>query len=288
MDAAELLKKVRKIEIKSRGLTRQIFSGEYQSAFKGRGMAFSEVREYIPGDDIRSIDWNVTARFQTPYVKVFEEERELTVMLLVDISASNDFGTFRQLKREWISELCAVLAFSALSNNDKTGVIFFSDKIEKFIPPKKGRSHVLRIIREILTTHNTSTGTDINYPLSFLSRAIKKRCTAFLISDFLCPVNYLDNMKIARSKHDLICLRIKDPAELHLPEMGMVPFLDAESGRVFWADTSSREFRKQYHVHVGEHEKKYQDVCTKCGVDNADINLKKGYIKPLIKLFERR
>ncbi len=288
MDASELLKKVRKIEIKTRGLTRQIFSGEYHSAFKGRGMAFSEVREYIPGDDVRSIDWNVTARLNTPFVKVFEEERELTVMLLVDISASNLFGTRIQLKRDWISEICAVLAFSAISNNDKTGVIFFSDKVEKFIPPKKGRSHVLRIIREILSVERTSAGTDINAPLTFLSRAIKKRCTAFLISDFISPLNFQDNLKIARNKHDVVCLRVVDPAEEVFPDIGLIPVLDAESGRVQWVDTHASEFRKKFAAKTKEHEKKLTELCNRCGVDIAHIRTSEGYVKPLIQLFESR
>jgi uncharacterized protein (DUF58 family) len=288
MEAGELLKKVRKIEIKTRGLTRQIFSGEYQSAFKGRGMAFSEVREYVPGDDIRSIDWNVTARFNSPYVKVFEEERELTIMLLVDVSASNHFGTHEQLKKEWISEICAVLAFSALSNNDKTGVIFFSDKVEKFIPPKKGRSHVLRIIREILTFHRESSGTDLNVPLTFLSRAIKKRCTAFLISDFIAPFNFTDALKIARNKHDLVCLKITDPAEELLPDLGIIPLYDEESGKTYWVDTHAKSFRKAFTRSVHEDVKILQDICSRLGVDLAMINTRDGYIRPLIQLFEKR
>ncbi|MCX8081206.1 MAG: DUF58 domain-containing protein [Bacteroidia bacterium] len=288
MEASELLKKVRKIEIKTRGLTRQIFSGEYQSAFKGRGMAFSEVREYIPGDDIRSIDWNVTARFNNPFVKVFEEERELTVMLLVDVSASTLFGTKGQLKKEWISEICALLSFSALSNNDKTGVIFFSDKIEKFIPPKKGRSHVLRIIREILTTERSSSGTDLNVALTFLSRAIKKRCTAFVLSDFISPLNFHDSLKIARGKHDVVCLRVVDPAEENFPDVGMVPLMDAESGKIIWADTHASEFRKKFHAKSIEQEKKLSELCSKCGVDLVHIRTHEGYVKPLIRLFESR
>ena len=231
METNELLKKVRKIEIKTRGLSSQIFSGEYHSAYKGRGMAFSEVREYIHGDDIRSIDWNVTARFNHPYIKIFEEERELTVMLLVDISASGKFGTRLQSKHELITELCAVLSFSAIANNDKTGVIFFSNKIEKFIPPKKGKSHILRIIRELINIEPTGNGTDLSGALRYFTNVIKKRSIAFLISDFI-TTGYDDALKIASKKHDLAAIRIYDQREVEMPDIGLVRFMDAETGRV--------------------------------------------------------
>ena len=229
METKELLKKVKKIEIKSRGLSSQIFSGEYHSAFKGSGMAFSEVREYLPGDPVRIIDWNVTARLNKPYVKIFEEERELTVMLLVDMSASKDFGTRSQLKQEVVTELCAVLAFAAIQNNDKIGVIFFSDKIEKFIPPKKGKSHILRIIRELIDFKPTSSGTDIKLALEYFTSSIKKRCTAFLLSDFI-DVDFERALRLANKKHDLVALQIYDETEKQIPNIGMVPFRDSESG----------------------------------------------------------
>jgi len=231
METAELLKKVRKIEIKTRGLSSQIFSGEYHSAFKGRGMAFSEVREYIPGDDIRTIDWNVTARFNTPYVKVFEEERELNVVLLVDVSASGNFGTQKQIKQELITELCAVIAFSASTNNDKIGVIFFSDKIEKFIPPKKGKTHILRIIRELLNFEPQNKGTNITQAFKFLTNAIKKRSIAFVISDFI-DTNFDDAVKIANKKHDVVALRIYDKAETEIPKIGLIKLKDNETGKI--------------------------------------------------------
>jgi uncharacterized protein (DUF58 family) len=245
VETTELLKKVRKIEIKTRGLSNQIFSGEYHSAFKGRGMAFSEVREYMPGDDIRNIDWNVTARFNHPFVKIFEEERELTVMLLVDISASGDYGTRRQFKRELITELCAVLSFSAIQNNDKIGVIFFSDKIEKFIPPKKGKSHILRIIRELIDFKPSSSGTDIGGALRYFTNMIKKRSISFLISDFQ-TAGYDDALKIAARKHDLVAIRIYDHRESELPDIGLIRMQDAETGSLLWVDSSSKTTREQY------------------------------------------
>ena len=241
----ELLKKVRKIEIKSKGLSNQIFSGEYHSAFKGRGMAFSEVREYQLGDEIRSIDWNVTARFNSPFVKVFEEEREMTVMLLVDMSASKGFGTKKQLKQDLVTELCAVLAFSAIQNNDKVGVIFFSDQVEKFIPPKKGKSHILMIIRELINFTPEHKGTDIKEALRYFTLAIKRRCTAFLISDFLSK-GFEDELKIANRKHDLIALQIYDERETEMPNVGLVQFEDAETGQVRWFDTSKEKNRISY------------------------------------------
>jgi len=248
METTELLKKVRKIEIKTRGLSRQIFSGEYHSAFKGRGMAFSEVREYTPGDDVRAIDWNVTARFNSPFIKVFEEERELSVVLVVDVSASGLFGTQKQYKKDLITELCAVVAFSASQNNDKIGVIFFSDKIEKFIPPKKGKSHVLRIIRELIDFVPESKGTNIEVALKYLTNVVKKRSTVFLVSDFYAPSNYTDALKIANKKHDLIAAKINDKTEQHIPEVGLIKFKDSETGKIMWMDTSSKEFQKNFKI----------------------------------------
>ncbi len=288
METSELLKKVRKIEIKTRGLSSQIFSGEYHSAFKGRGMAFSEVREYTPGDDVRTIDWNVTARFNTPFVKVFEEERELSVMLLVDISASGLFGTNKQLKKELITELCAVIAFSASTNNDKIGVIFFSDKIEKFIPPKKGKSHVLRIIRELIEFKPEKTGTDIELPLKYLTNVIKKRSIAFLISDFCANNNYKDALKIANKKHDIVGLRIIDKSEQHIPEIGLIKFKDNESGKTMWVDSSSKVFQKEFKTLQLKMEAELKDTFSRSGVDTANIYTGESYIKPLMNLFKKR
>jgi len=288
METADLLKKVRKIEIKTRGLSRQIFSGEYHSAFKGRGMAFSEVREYTPGDDVRTIDWNVTARFNSPYVKVFEEERELSVVLLVDVSASGAFGTHKQYKKDLITELSAVVAFSATTNNDKIGVIFFSDKIEKFIPPKKGKSHVLRIIRELIDFEAESKGTDLGLALKYLTNVIKKRSTVFLLSDFYAKDNYTDALKIANKKHDLIAIKINDKTELEIPKVGLIKLSDNETGNICWADTSSKEFQKQFKMNVLKREQNMKDRFNKCGVDYCDIYTHEGYIKPLMNLFKRR
>jgi uncharacterized protein (DUF58 family) len=288
METSELLKKVRKIEIKTRGLSSQIFSGEYHSAFKGRGMAFSEVREYIPGDDIRTIDWNVTARFNTPYVKVFEEERELSVVLMVDVSGSSAFGTQKQYKQDLITELCAVVAFSASQNNDKIGVIFFSDKIEKYIPPKKGKSHILRIIRELIEFKPANTKTDLQVALRFLTNAIKKRSIVFLMTDFFAPQNYSDALKIANKKHDLVALRVVDKAELSLPEVGMLRMKDNETGAVKWIDSSDRHFRRQFAVNVGKFEDNLKDMFNRSGVDTATIHTHEGYIRPLMNLFKKR
>lgn len=288
MDTAELLKKVRKIEIKSRGLSNQIFSGEYHSAFKGRGMAFSEVREYMPGDDIRTIDWNVTARFNHPYIKVFEEEREMMVMLLVDVSASENFGTQKQLKKDLITELCAVLAFSAIQNNDKIGVIFFSDKIEKYIPPKKGKGHILLIIRELIEFKPQHKKTDITLALKFFTNVIKKRCTAFVISDFMDEKDFSDAIKIAGKKHDTIALRIYDKHENELPKLGMVKFYDAESGELKWVDTNNSELRKNYFVQGKKREEKLVNTFNKSGIDVAHINTQETYTKPLMNLFKKR
>ncbi|MFO7924207.1 MAG: DUF58 domain-containing protein [Bacteroidales bacterium] len=300
MEAKELLKKVRKIEIKSRGLSRDIFAGRYHSAFKGRGMAFSEVREYQPGDDIRSIDWNVTARFNHPYVKVFEEERELTVMLLVDSSGSRDFGTRGMQKKNLITEIAAVLSFSAIQNNDKTGVIFFSDRVEKFIPPKKGRKHILHIIRELIDFSPGHRRTDLCEPLRFLTNAIKKRSTVFLISDFLQYPSLDHNqqgngyssmeetLKIAARKHDLAAVRIYDHRETELSPVGMLRVKDAETGEMRWIDTLSGRVRHQYSHWWEDHDKMLNRMFMKTGIDSVSISTGEDYVKPLIKLFKRR
>ena len=288
METSELLKKVRKIEIKTRGLSSQIFSGEYHSAFKGRGMAFSEVREYTPGDDVRTIDWNVTARFNSPFVKIFEEERELSVVMLVDVSASKNFGTSKQFKQEMVTEICAVIAFSASQNNDKVGVIFFSDKIEKFIPPKKGKSHILRIIRELIEFKPQNTGTDIEVALKYMTNVIKKRSIVFLISDFLARPNYRDALKIANKKNDLVALRIIDKAETELPAIGFLKLKDNESGNTFWVDTSNKTFRKKFIANHLRFEDELRDLFTRSGIDAARIYTHEGYIKPLMNLFKNR
>ena len=294
MDASELLKRVRKIEIKTRGLSRQIFAGEYHSAFKGRGMAFSEVREYQYGDDIRSIDWNVTARFNQPYIKVFEEERELTVMLLIDVSGSRMFGTTNKLKKNLITEISAVLAFSAIQNNDKIGVIFFSDKVEKFIPPKKGRSHILHIIRELISLKPSSEGTNISEALRYLTNAIKKRCTAFVLSDFMdfkestVEPNFINALNIASNKHDLVSLRVFDPREQQLPSMGLVNFKDAETGQYAWIDTASSVVRKKYSEWWQQTERALKQTFSRTKVDSVAIATNEDYVKPLIKLFKLR
>lgn len=287
METSELLKKVRKIEIKTRGLSSQVFSGEYHSAFKGRGMAFSEVREYIHGDDIRSIDWNVTARFNHPYIKVFEEERELTVMLLVDVSASGKFGTKLQSKHELITELCAVLSFSAIANNDKTGVIFFSDKIEKFIPPKKGRSHILRIIRELINIEPSGNGTDLAGALRYFTNVIKKRSIAFLISDFI-TTGYDDALKIASKKHDLAAIRIYDQREMEMPDMGLVRFMDAESGKIVMMDSANDSLRRDYNLWWKQNERMTTDRLNRSGVDFTTLRTDQPYVQPLLSLFKKR
>lgn len=288
METAELLKKVRKIEIKTKGLSNQIFSGEYHSAFKGRGMAFSEVREYTPGDDVRTIDWNVTARLRTPYVKVFEEERELSVMILVDVSASGQFGTHNQFKQDLITELCAVIAFSASQNNDKIGVIFFSDKIEKIIPPKKGKSHILRIIRELINIEPTNKGTNIELALKYLTNTIKKKSISFLVSDFRDSNSYTDALKIANRKHDVVALRINDMHENKLPDIGLIKLKDNETGKIMWVDTNDKSFKKQFEINHLKFEAQLKDTFTKSGVDFTTINTHEGYIKPLMTLFKKR
>jgi uncharacterized protein (DUF58 family) len=288
METAELLKKVRKIEIKTKGLSNQIFSGEYHSAFKGRGMAFSEVREYTPGDDVRTIDWNVTARLRTPYVKVFEEERELNVMILVDVSASGKFGTQKQFKKDLITELCAVIAFSASQNNDKIGVIFFSDKIEKFIPPKKGKSHILRIIRELVDIEPEQTGTNIELALKYLTNVIKKKSISFLISDFKSQTSFSDALKIANRKHDVVALRINDIHEEKLPDIGLIKLKDNETGKTIWINSSDKKFQKQFEINRLKFDHTLKEVFNKSGVDFTVINTNDGYVKPLINLFKKR
>ena len=287
METTELLKKVRKIEIRSRGLTRQIFAGEYHSAFRGRGMAFSEVREYQFGDDIRSIDWNVTARFGHPYVKIFEEERELTVMLLVDVSRSGDFGTVSGTKREMMTEIAAVLAYSVIANNDKVGLILFSDKVEKFIPPKKGRGHMLRIVREMLSFEPQSSGTSLSEPLRFLTNVIRKRCTAFILSDFMAPP-FVEALRIASGKHDLVALNISDRREKEIPDVGFIRVADPETGTENWTDTSSARIRKGYAERWRLHYEAVSSAFISCGVDAATVSTGDDYIKPLISLFKHR
>ena len=284
---SEIIKRVRKIEIKARGLSRQLFSGEWHSAFKGRGMAFSEVREYQYGDDVRSIDWNVTARLNHPYVKVFEEERELTVMLLVDVSGSNRFGTRRQFKEELVAEVAATLAFSAIQNNDKVGVILFSDHIEKFIPPKKGSSHILRIIRELITFRPVSNGTDISEALQFFSNVIKRRCTAFILSDFY-DEGYSDALKIAAGKHDVVAVRIADASEESLPNLGLVKFYDPETGETRWVDTADSAVRSDFASRYAGHVAATEALLTKYGIDSATLYTGQDYVKELKRLFEKR
>lgn len=288
MEATELFKKVRKIEIKTRGLTNHIFSGQYHSAFKGRGMTFSEVREYQYGDDVRNIDWNVTARFHRPFVKIFEEEREMTVMLLIDVSSSNDFGSSEATKRDITAEIAAVLAFSAIQNNDKVGVIFFSDRVEKFIPPKKGSSHILRIIREIVSFKPQYNGTDIGEGLKFLTSAIKKRTTAFLISDFMTSKSFEQEMRIAAKKHDLISLRITDKRELILPKIGLLKFRDNETNKEFWVDTSTSSWNEAYQKYVHNETQRLNKIFANNGIDNTLIYTDEDYVKPLMQLFKRR
>jgi uncharacterized protein (DUF58 family) len=287
METNELLSRVRKIEIKTRGLSRHIFAGEYHSAFKGRGMAFSEVREYQYGDDIRNIDWNVTARFNHPFIKVFEEERELTVMLLIDVSGSGEFGSQSRLKASLITEIAAVLSFSAIQNNDKVGVIMFSDKIEKFILPKKGRKHILAIIRELIDYKPSSRRTNLTMPLRFLVNAIKKRSIAFLITDFL-DENFEDALKIAGRKHDLVSLWVYDIREKELPGMGMMKVKDAETGELAWIDTGSRYFRNAYREASRKKQEETAELLKKSGVDFVTIAAHEDYVRPLMKLFNLR
>ena len=288
MDTKELLKKVRKIEIKSRGLSQNIFAGEYHSAFKGRGMMFSEVREYQYGDDIRDIDWNVTARHNKPYVKVYEEERELTVMLLIDVSGSRNFGANGQLKKEMMAEISATLAFSSIQNNDKVGVIFFSDKIEKFIPPQKGRKHILLIIREIINFIPDNRATDVDCALRFLNDAIKKRCAAFLISDFINAGDYQKSMSIANKKHDLTAIQVYDKRDSKMPDVGLIRVKDSETDLDCWIDTSSKRLRQIYDKAWYDQQQKLNMIVARCGVDIASIATDEDYVKSLLGLFKKR
>ena len=288
METSELLKKVRRIEIKTRGLSRNIFAGQYHSAFKGRGMAFSEVREYQYGDDIRDIDWNVTARYVRPYVKVFEEERELTVMLLIDVSGSRDFGSVNVMKKEVITEIAATLAFSAIQNNDKIGVVFFSDKIEKFIPPQKGKKHILYIIRELIDFKPQDTKTDIGQVLKFLTNAIKKRCTTFLISDFIDKDGFKDALTIANRKHDVVAIQVYDRRETELPSVGLMKIKDAETGAERWIDSSSARVREAYKEWWNRRQTIMSDSFKKCRVDSVSIRTEDDYVKALIALFDKR
>ena len=289
MDSTELLKKVRKIEIKTKGLSQNIFAGEYHSAFKGRGMTFSEVREYQYGDDIRDIDWNVTARHNRPYVKVFEEERELTVMLMVDVSGSKDFGAVGEVKREFMAEIAATIAFSAIQNNDKVGVVFFSDKIEKFIPPKKGKKHILLVIRELLDFQPENRGTDINMAMEFLTSAIKKRCTTFVISDFIDDTHdYYKSMSIANNKHDVIALQVYDKREAELPDVGLMRVLDSETGEERWINTSSKKTRQAYQKWWFNRQQRMNITAQRCKVDLASMATDEDYVKTLMSLFKKR
>jgi uncharacterized protein (DUF58 family) len=287
METSEILKKVRKIEIKTRGLSHQVFSGHYHSAFKGKGMTFSEVREYQYGDDIRSIDWNVTARFNHPYVKIFDEERELTVMLVIDVSGSNEFGSRKQLKEELMMEIAAVLAFSAIQNNDKVGVVFFSDRIEKFIPPKKGKSHILRIIRELIDFQPKSQQTNISEGLRFLSNAIKKKCIAFVISDFI-DKGFEQALRIASRKHDIVAVRVFDKRETEIPAMGMVKVYNKETGKSMWIDTNDPGLRSNYSSYWNRHDQSLNLLFKRLGVDSALIPTGENYVKPLMNLFKLR
>ena len=287
METTELLKKVRKIEIKTRGLSNQIFAGEYHSAFKGKGMTFSEVREYQYGDPIKGIDWNVTARFNAPYIKVFEEEREMTVMLLIDVSASKIFGTCTQLKTDLITEIAAVLSFSAIVNNDKIGVIFFSDKIEHFIPPKKGKQHILRIIRDLIEFKPENTGTDISEALRYYSNVIKKKSTGFIISDFIDD-DFDTALKVANNKHDLIALRVFDRREKEIPDVGLIQILDPETGQKKWIDTSSRRVRMDYANWWEKTTEELKEVFSKNGVDNTSLETGQDYVRQLMTLFKHR
>ena len=288
METSELIAKVRKIEIKTRGLSSNIFAGQYHTAFKGRGMAFSEVREYQYGDEPRDIDWNVTARMNKPYSKVFEEERELTVMLMVDVSDSLNFGTQVMMKREMVTEIAATLAFAAIENNDKVGLLFFSDRIEKFIPPKKGRKHILYLIRELLNYEPESKATDINVPLEFLTGAVKKRCTAFLLSDFIDPHNFKSALTIANRKHDVVAIRVYDRRMEELPDVGLMKLTDAESGQEMYVDTSSVKIRSAHSKWFKDNTARIQDYLTRSSVDSVSVRTDQDYVKALMGLFAKR
>ena len=288
METSEIIKKVRKIEIKTRGLSSNIFAGQYHSAFKGRGMAFSEVREYQFGDDVRDIDWNVTARFHRPYVKVFEEEREMTVMLLIDVSGSLDFGTQKQMKRDMVTEIAATLAFSAIQNNDKIGVVFFSDKIEKYIPPKKGRKHILYIIREMLDFKPESTRTDVKQAIEFLSSVQKRRTTAFILSDFYVRGDFQQSLQIANRKHDVVAIQVYDQRAKELPDVGLMKVVDAETGYEQYVDTSSKKLRQAYSKYWLARQAQLQETFNKSNVDNVSIATNEDFVKSLLLLFKKR
>jgi uncharacterized protein (DUF58 family) len=287
METSELLRKVRKIEIKTKGLSKHIFSGEYHSAFKGRGMSFSEVRAYQFGDDVRNIDWNVTARTGDPHVKVFEEERELTVMLLVDVSGSSYFGTTNQFKSEVITEICALLAFSAINNNDKVGIIFFSSEVEMFIPPKKGRQHILRIIRELIDFQPKHQGTDIGKTLEYFNNVIKKRSICFVLSDFLTK-GYESPLRIAARKHDVVGVHLLDPKEEELPNVGLIRVVDAETGNMHWLDTGSRRVRDQHQAWFKDHQAYFKSTFLKSGADYVSIRTNESYVNALLQFFKKR
>lgn len=288
METSDLLKRVRQIEIKTSGLSNNIFAGQYHSAFKGKGMSFSEVREYQYGDDVRDIDWNVTARYNKPFVKVFEEERELTVMLLIDVSNSLDFGTVKQLKKDMVTEIAATLAFSAIQNNDKIGVIFFSDRIEKFIPPKKGRKHILYIIRELLDFKPESKRTDIKMAVEYLTNVIKKRCTTFMISDFIDENDFRNALTIANRKHDIVAIQVYDRRMAELPDVGLMKVRDAETGHEQWIDTSSRALRRAHNDWWIQRQGVLNETFTKSNVDSVSIRTDQDYVKSLLNLFAKR
>lgn len=288
METSDLLKRVRQIEIKTRGLSNNIFAGQYHSAFKGKGMSFSEVREYQYGDDVRDIDWNVTARYNKPFVKVFEEERELTVMLLIDVSNSLDFGTVKQLKKDMVTEIAATLAFSAIQNNDKIGVIFFSDRIEKFIPPKKGRKHILYIIRELLDFKPESKRTDIKIAVEYLTNVIKKRCATFMISDFIDENDFRNALTIANRKHDIVAIQVYDRRMAELPDVGLMKVRDAETGHEQWIDTSSRALRRAHNDWWIQRQGVLNETFTKSNVDSVSIRTDQDYVKSLLNLFAKR
>ncbi len=288
MDTQEIIRKVRKIEIKARGLSNNIFAGQYHSAFKGRGMAFSEVREYQYGDDVRDIDWNVTARFHRPYIKVFEEERELTVMLLIDVSGSLDFGTSHQMKRDIVTEIAATLAFSAIQNNDKIGVVFFSDRIEKYIPAKKGRKHILYIIREMLDFKPQSRKTDIGNAIDFLSGVMKRRCTAFLLSDFYDRADFSHRLTVCNRKHDLVAIQVYDRRASELPDVGLMKIVDAETGYEQYVDTGLRKLRNSYHQYWLMRQSQLHETFSKSNVDNVSVATDGDFVSQLMSLFRQR
>ncbi len=288
METSDILKRVRQIEIKTRGLSNNIFAGQYHSAFKGKGMSFSEVREYQYGDDVRDIDWNVTARQNKPYIKVFEEERELTVMLLIDVSNSLDFGTVKQMKKDMVTEIAATLAFSAIQNNDKIGVIFFSDRIEKFIPPKKGRKHILYIIRELLDFEPESKRTNIKMAVEYLTNVIKKRCTTFMLSDFIDDNDYRNALTIANRKHDIVAIQVYDRRLSELPDVGLMKVRDAETGHEQWIDTSSAKLRNAHHAWWEQRQDALNETFTKCNVDSVSVRTDQDYVKSLLNLFAKR